>query len=578
MNGIKKKRGENFPSAITIMFICLMTIAIIPAVTGVTPVDLKTAGGYAILSKTGITTEAIPATMITGDIGSSLDAEDGGITGFSLVGDGTAGFKTSSLVTGNVYTIKYAAPTPGKVAAAVADMEAAYTDAAGSTRGEGFLNIGGGTLTNQNLIPGVYTWTSAVGIPTDLTLDAQGDANAVWIFRINGALTTGAGKKIILSNGAQPDNIFWAVTGGDTALGANSVFCGNILDTSAIALGAGTTLHGRALAQSAVTLGGSTVTTPVPRAGPVAGFTFTNATGTTPLTVSFTDVSIFDPTSLTNTYAWDFNNDGLIESTARNPVYVFDIPGTFTPNLTVTDSYGATATVINTVTVYQRPVAGFTFTPAVGGPAYLRVAFTDTSTVDPAATIRSWAWDFDNDGNIDNTTRNPVYVYDIPDTYTPNLTITDSHGATATTINTIDVTPPTLAITVTNVPISLTLAPDVTIPNTAILFYVNSTANWQVSAYDADPGTAGKMTRWSGGVYDLSTQLTRPFMVQQNAGSIFVNLPAGSSSAVMIQSGTPEVSATAYPLGVRQEILMTDSVLPGENVYHIVVTLMVSAT
>jgi hypothetical protein len=141
-------------------------------------------------------------------------------------------------------------------------METAYTDAAGRTHGVGpFLNRGAGTLTDLTLYPGVYTWGTPVTIPTDLTLDAQGDSNAVWIFQISGTLGIDADKKVILSGGAQAKNIFWVVA-DETTLQPRSVVEGTILDQTGIALQDGATLHGRALAQSAVTLIGNMVSIP----------------------------------------------------------------------------------------------------------------------------------------------------------------------------------------------------------------------------------------------------------------------------------------------------------------------------
>jgi len=86
------------------------------------PIDLKTAGNYAILSKSGISTTSV--TSVTGDIGVSPIAATG-ITGFSLVADSSNTFSTSHLVTGKLYAADYASPTPPILTAAVSDMEAA---------------------------------------------------------------------------------------------------------------------------------------------------------------------------------------------------------------------------------------------------------------------------------------------------------------------------------------------------------------------------------------------------------------------------------------------------------------------
>ena len=135
-------------------------------------------------------------------------------------------------------------------------------NAAGRPAGlDSFLNVGAGNVTGATLIPGTYTWGSAVTIPTDLTFDAQGDANAVWILQIAGTLDIAAGKRVTLIGGAQAKNIFWQVAGA-VSLGASSHFEGTILAKTNIAMVTGATINGRALAQTAVTLQSNTLTIP----------------------------------------------------------------------------------------------------------------------------------------------------------------------------------------------------------------------------------------------------------------------------------------------------------------------------
>ena len=214
------------------------------------PVDLGTAGNFAILAKTGISTTA--TSSIFGDIGVSPAAATL-ITGFDLTPDASGTFSTSSQVTGKVYAADYTDPTPSYVGTAVSDMEAAYTNAAGRPGGVTGLNsnIGG-----MNIGPGVYKWSSGVTIPTDVTL--SGGPADVWIFQIAGTLDISVGKKVLLSGGAQADNIFWQVT-DVTTLFPTSEFKGIILDQTLIVMQNGATLDGRALAQTAVTLIHNTV-------------------------------------------------------------------------------------------------------------------------------------------------------------------------------------------------------------------------------------------------------------------------------------------------------------------------------
>ena len=220
-----------------------------------TAVDLGLAGNFAILSKAGISTTG--ATAIVGNIGVSPIASTA-ITGFGLIRDSSGRFSTSSLVTGKVYAANYAAPTPSMLTTAVGDMQIAYADAAGRKNPRA-IELGGGNIGGKVLLPGLYKWSSNVIIPANVTL--SGSENAVWIFQIAGNLNIWSGKKVILSGGALPKNIFWQVA-GKTTLGTTAVFKGNILGKTAIVLKTGARLNGRALAQTAVTLDANAIRRP----------------------------------------------------------------------------------------------------------------------------------------------------------------------------------------------------------------------------------------------------------------------------------------------------------------------------
>lgn len=220
------------------------------------PVDLSSAESFVILAQSAVSANA--GTGIIGDIGAS-PVTAAAITGFNLIPDSTGTFSTSALVDGSVYASDYTAPTPDNLIQAVLDANAAYTEA--QTRVAPYVvhdltgEIGGMTLD-----PGIYKWTSAVSITTDVTLD--GPANGVWIFQITGSLTEAANAKVLLLGDALTKNIFWQVEGG-VLMGAGAHMEGIVLSGTAIALGAGASANGRLYAKTAVTLDTSTVHQPL---------------------------------------------------------------------------------------------------------------------------------------------------------------------------------------------------------------------------------------------------------------------------------------------------------------------------
>ena len=155
---------------------------------------------------------------------------------------------------------------------------------------------------------------------------------------------------------------------------------------------------------------------------PAANFSANVTNGTVPLTVKFTDKSTGFPT----TWAWDFNNDGVVDNTTQNPTYTYNVPGNYSVNLTVTNSAGSNISLqtdLIQVNALQPPVANFT-ADTLSGDAPLTVHFTDLST----GIITSRAWDFDNDGTIDSTEQNPTYTFNVPGNYTVNLTVSNYGG------------------------------------------------------------------------------------------------------------------------------------------------------
>jgi hypothetical protein len=139
------------------------------------------------------------------------------------------------------------------------DLTIAYNDAAGLL-GAAVLP---GDMSGLTFTPGLYKTSSTVMLSAgNVTLDAQGNANAVFIFQVGSTLTTIGSTQVILAGSAQAKNVFWQI-GSSATLGTNSSFQGTIMSLESITLDTGATLVGRALARNAaVTMDSNTVTAP----------------------------------------------------------------------------------------------------------------------------------------------------------------------------------------------------------------------------------------------------------------------------------------------------------------------------
>jgi hypothetical protein len=211
--------------------------AITPISISQTTIPLGSAANFAVLA--GATVTSTGLTVITGDLGLSPGTA---VTGLP------PGIVNGALHTGD--------PT---AALAKADLTNAINTANALT----LPILVAGDLGGKTLVPGLYKSTSSLAVTGGLTLDAQGDPNAVWVFQIASTLTTLTGSQIILTGGAQASNVFWVV-GSSATLGTTSVFKGTIMAYASITITTGATLDGRALAEvGAVTLDSNIITRPV---------------------------------------------------------------------------------------------------------------------------------------------------------------------------------------------------------------------------------------------------------------------------------------------------------------------------
>lgn len=141
------------------------------------------------------------------------------------------------------------------------DLGLAYTFLAAAPNPSAPTQVSPVELGNLTLTRGVYKTAANVTLQTgDLTLDAQGDADAIWIFSIGGTLTTGApGGTVNLIGGAQAKNVFWR-TAGTTIIGTGTVFQGNVIAWPQINVLTGASVMGRLFSVTEqVTLDANTV-------------------------------------------------------------------------------------------------------------------------------------------------------------------------------------------------------------------------------------------------------------------------------------------------------------------------------
>ncbi|KKG12444.1 hypothetical protein EO98_03250 [Methanosarcina sp. 2.H.T.1A.6] len=157
----------------------------------------------------------------------------------------------------------------------------------------------------------------------------------------------------------------------------------------------------------------------IPQKPPVVNFSTNSMQGLAPLAVQFTDLSRY-----AFSWSWDFDNDGISDSTEKDPVYEYITPGVYTVSLTVSNANGTASKTQEIIAQEAKTLPLTDFSSNVtSGPVPLSVLFTDISQNAAKRT-----WDFNNDGVTDSINKTAVYMYTLPGTYIINLTVINSKG------------------------------------------------------------------------------------------------------------------------------------------------------
>ena len=221
--------------SVTVAFAVGALAAAAPANAQTAP-SLGTAQSYAVLGGSTVTNTG--ASVINGDLGLSP-------------GSSVTGFPPGTVTGGAIHAADASALS------AQNSLVTAYNFAAGQSCTQ---DLTGQDLGGKTLTPGVYCFSTSAQLTGTLTLNAQGNAAAVFIFKIGSTLTTASSSSVVMINSGSQCNVFWQVSTSAT-LGTSTAFAGNILALTSITANTSANVVGRALARNgAVTLDTNNIT------------------------------------------------------------------------------------------------------------------------------------------------------------------------------------------------------------------------------------------------------------------------------------------------------------------------------
>jgi hypothetical protein len=210
-----------------VTMVATLGLLAVPAVAQAAPVDLATAKPFVALGGSTVTNTG--PSVLNGDLGVAP-------------GSAIVGFGLPAVVNGATHVNDAVANQ------AQSDLTTAYNVAAGQPVAPA-NDLTGTDLGNRTLTAAAYRYTSSAQLTGRLTLDAQGDPNAQFVFEIASTLTTAPASSVVLVNGASPCNVYWQV-GSSATLDTTTAFQGNLMALTSISLKNGASVIGRVLARN----------------------------------------------------------------------------------------------------------------------------------------------------------------------------------------------------------------------------------------------------------------------------------------------------------------------------------------
>ncbi len=349
-------KRRNYLATITVLAALLCGVS---SASAQTAPSLGAAQGFSVLGGSTVTNTG--STVVTGNLGLSP-------------GTAVTGFPPGVLVSGQIYAAN----------AVALNAQNALTTAYNNLVSQGCTaNLTGQNLGGLTLTPGVYCFDTAAQLTGTLTLNGQGNAAAVFIFKIGSTLTTASASNVLLINSASPCNVFFQITSSAT-LGTSSHLEGNLLALTSITLTTGASISGRALARNgAVTLDTNAVTIQCAGAAPCPVIALAPATlpngaigtlynqtvsgsgGAAPYVFSITAGAL--PTGLTLT------STGVVAGTPTTS-------GTFSVTIRGTDANGCFTELVYSITIPAVVCPVITLAPPTLPNGVVGTAYSQTIT------------------------------------------------------------------------------------------------------------------------------------------------------------------------------------------------------